>query len=619
MQAYGISSSDLSLASSRQGIAVPASPRRLRRLAFWVGAPSVRATLLIVVIAALARAFIIAQAHGMLDGDEAVLGIQAENILHGAHPIYFSGQPYMGSWDAYLAAPLVALFGPSAALLHAVTTAESLLLIPLMGALAARLYGERVRIAAMLLTAIPPIFVATGELRMLGGYVETLALGAALLLLTVSLAERYRDGRPTGKLWLLAGLLLGLGLWIDLLIVCYIAACALWLAPILVSSIFTAHGLERRRRIQLEIGHILGCVVTTLLGAAPAVYYAIRHNLSNVTYFSTVNASFANGHPLRLGVLHYYFQIAIPRVIGAQSVPTWTPRSSLLLSVCYAFALCATIGALAYLLARVVLSAIRMARRGRSGAGERFGTDWNNLLPFLLLLAVTLLFWRSPATGGSPLFAYADAASRYALPLTAVATLEISRAIRDLPVFVSQRFGRMSDGAKVGGAPRRRLPATALLVAVVLAYALPYFALNQESVMQSPFAPGSRFPVGSSALLTYLKDQHISHVWTDHWYGNDIMYLTNQRVLCADYVDIVAWGGVNRFPNAFQSMQTADRPSFLIASPESAGEPAVARALDALHVTYTMTSFHGLWIITPTSRTLLPQEILPSLEQDHGV
>lgn len=168
---------------------------------------------------------------GMMDADEAVLGVQAERILQGARPIYFYGQAYMGSWDAYLLAPLVALFGPSAWAIHLVTLSESLLLIPLTGALALKLYGRRALLPALLLTALLPLFDTTVVLRMLGGYVETLVLGTALMLLVTLIVERWDQGRPTAVLWVVVGFLTGLALWIDLLIAYYVIACALWLAP----------------------------------------------------------------------------------------------------------------------------------------------------------------------------------------------------------------------------------------------------------------------------------------------------------------------------------------------------------------------------------------------------
>src|SRR5439155_26710313 len=67
-------------------------------------------------IALVVRVLLIARAPGVLDGDEALVGIQAEHIAAGADyplPVFFYGQPYMGSLEAYLAAGIFRLIGPS--------------------------------------------------------------------------------------------------------------------------------------------------------------------------------------------------------------------------------------------------------------------------------------------------------------------------------------------------------------------------------------------------------------------------------------------------------------------------------------------------------------------------
>src|SRR5574340_1153431 len=68
---------------------------------------------LCLLIALALRAWLIIHTHGMIDGDEALVGIQAERILQGNFPVYFYGIPYFGSLEAYLAAPIVAITGPS--------------------------------------------------------------------------------------------------------------------------------------------------------------------------------------------------------------------------------------------------------------------------------------------------------------------------------------------------------------------------------------------------------------------------------------------------------------------------------------------------------------------------
>jgi hypothetical protein len=52
-------------------------------------------------LAVIARVWLIVHTNGVIAGDEAEVGLQAEHILHGEHPIYYYGQPYMGSLQMY--------------------------------------------------------------------------------------------------------------------------------------------------------------------------------------------------------------------------------------------------------------------------------------------------------------------------------------------------------------------------------------------------------------------------------------------------------------------------------------------------------------------------------------
>src|SRR5215467_7541703 len=64
-------------------------------------------------IAVVVRAWLIVHTNGVIAGDEAMVGLQAEHILHGEHPIYYYDQPYMGSLQMYFIAGIFLLTGPS--------------------------------------------------------------------------------------------------------------------------------------------------------------------------------------------------------------------------------------------------------------------------------------------------------------------------------------------------------------------------------------------------------------------------------------------------------------------------------------------------------------------------
>src|SRR2546430_17128419 len=64
-------------------------------------------------LALIVRVWVVVRTQGFVEGDEVLTGIQAQQILRGDLPIYFYGQPYMGSLEAYLIAPIFAILGSS--------------------------------------------------------------------------------------------------------------------------------------------------------------------------------------------------------------------------------------------------------------------------------------------------------------------------------------------------------------------------------------------------------------------------------------------------------------------------------------------------------------------------
>src|SRR5215472_7476052 len=106
------------MSTTKQDVAVqPAklSPGSMRQQVFERLLSLLRSPLwLCLLLAFVLRMWLVIRTHGIVDGDEALVGIQAEHILRGELPMYFYGQPYMGSLEAYFAALIFAIFGPSA-------------------------------------------------------------------------------------------------------------------------------------------------------------------------------------------------------------------------------------------------------------------------------------------------------------------------------------------------------------------------------------------------------------------------------------------------------------------------------------------------------------------------
>lgn len=154
------------------------------------------------------RIWILLSPHGALDSDEAVVGLMAHGILHGRFPVFFPGQGYGGSQEAFLTAPLLAVFGMHVWTIRVATIALWAASAVLVWRIGRRILDERRAVVAAVLFWFWPTYFDWKSTRAHGFYGSELFLGLAVLLLVVRLRER-RSLRDL----ILLGLALGCGLW----------------------------------------------------------------------------------------------------------------------------------------------------------------------------------------------------------------------------------------------------------------------------------------------------------------------------------------------------------------------------------------------------------------------
>ena len=161
----------------------------------------------------------------LTNSDEATMGLAALHIWRGEDfPVYFYGQHYMGTIEAYLAAPLVGLLGTTTLALRLPTLALYSLFLILLYALSKRVYGPWIAVASVGFLALGADRIAKNQLIAGGGYPETAPMLTAVLVGV--LAMKYRP-----RAWIAAGtgLLAGLIVWNHLLPLPYLVAAAVML------------------------------------------------------------------------------------------------------------------------------------------------------------------------------------------------------------------------------------------------------------------------------------------------------------------------------------------------------------------------------------------------------
>ena len=129
------------------------------------------------------------------NSDEAVVALMARHILQGERPIFFYGQAYMGSADAYLVATGFWIFGEQVWVIRLVQCLLYLgTILTTWWILAKRAGNLRAAVATGLLLAVPAVNLTLYTTASLGGYGEALLLGNFIIIVGLNLGKRLIEG-----------------------------------------------------------------------------------------------------------------------------------------------------------------------------------------------------------------------------------------------------------------------------------------------------------------------------------------------------------------------------------------------------------------------------------------
>jgi hypothetical protein len=466
----------------------------MRRRAFWLGLGAIA-------LAALAlRVAVIYSPLGELDGDEAVVGLMARHIAFlGERPVFYYGQPYLGSLEAFSTAPLFVLFNSSTVALKIVPTIYSLGFLGLSALVARRLFGSGPALATAVYLAIPPSMWAVWSTKARGGYAELLFLGEALFLITLALGES--SSRRLAALW---GLVAGLAFWTHLLAIVYLLPAVVYLL------------LRRRFTWRLpELGLAAGGAV---LGMLPLLFD------NAVSGYPTVQALLQPPDLPLDPVAQFvrFFRVGVPVLVGLGQPTTsdvlfdqdWMQRPAgqawLALLV-----VALLIGGLA-----MHLPALGKLVRGKPGSG-----------PALLLLAAIVV----PPVVAATRFGFFVSEPRYALPLYAV-----------VPLLMASLW-RVARNAVLASA----------VVGVIVAFNL-WSLLSTDVRLWRPQDALDSTAATRAQLMRFVTADDRHQLYTDYWIGYPIMFESRETVLA-----YVISGGFNRYLPPADNVQRTPNPAWV--------------------------------------------------------
>lgn len=566
-------------------------------------------------LALLTRAWLVFHTRAFIDGDEALVGIQAQHILQKEFPVYFYHQPYMGSLEAYLMAVIFAVAGSSVWTLKAEPVLLSLVVVWLTWRFASAL-ADTARLppagrhwfmaTATLLAALPPLYDTVLELRALGGYIEIFILMLLLLTSALRLTHRRAAGASTREIawrWAGLGFIVGLGLWVNPIIVYALLAAALWLLWDYL------HPRLRGRNLIHGIASlppVFAAIPTCFIGMLPALAWGAANHWTNVTYIGQLSndaymrgdvlARYSTRAAISLGLAHLYTTCIAPRVIGG-SLPGDSPDLRLLhlptleLGL-FCMLICAGLLLLSFARPRPALLRVRRL------AG----------LPLLFSACCAIIFCATRTAGIGLWSCDYDLAGRYAAPLmlvlpffiattiTAVAMLEddllakkrafnppllakpglFSRGYASLRGILRKCVGTRliasgmasslltADAIKrvptqCGGPDAIKRVSTHFktgprLTALTIQRALLGFLVGVLllSLCLQAFSyrladPGGTFqspycpfaPLDNGPIISYMQREHIRYAWASNWLAYSIIFKTHGAILLSDPVPLI--------------------------------------------------------------------------------
>lgn len=589
---------------------------------------------LCLLIALLIRVWLTYHTHGVIDGDEALVGIQAEHILRGEHPIYFYGQAYMGSLEAYLMALLFLIGGSTVWMLRAEPILLSLLVVWLTWKFAGVL-AEAAQLSpfarqlfqtiAALFAAIPPLYDTVVELRTLGGYIETFVLMLLLFLAVFQLTRRWQAGASNKELawrWAGIGFIIGLGFWINPLILTAVLTAVIWIVAFLIMELARlirqgeTNKEPKLRSFLKRLLLVFAALPTFIIGIAPALRWGLRNHWANFKFvfalgkYQSLNpdlkATYTNQLSLFKAQVHLFQKYVAPRVISG-ALPGESAFPGTIHALTFRLGLFCIVASLLLFALSLLWHHPRLAQFRQLVA-----------LPLVFAGCVTLSFCTSTVTAAGLISFQHDLAGRYAAPLVivlpfffaAVFTLTITY-LHKAAQRASLHFEKQERKVPAKALPRIVLIVQVLLLAMLLMYfgaqAASHGLNNPDTTFQSPSCPQA--PAYNDQIIAYLQQEHVHYAWAISWVGNPIIFKTNDAIITADPREVMNHFGLGRIPAYTEAVLHSDRPSMLSIVPHNETYPHILRIMDAQHVTYHMKRFpsepgYDIIVVTSLSRTV---------------
>jgi hypothetical protein len=522
--------------------------------------------LILIVLAVVLRIVLISLGWPSIDSDEGTMGIMALHIAyHGEYPIFFYGQGYMGSLEAYLAAIAFHIIGPSVLSLRLGVLLMFACFLASMYLLTSLLYTKKLALVTLVILCLGPSEILFHQLEAAGGYPETLLFGAVLLLYASWLAFSAHQNADHRKWRLFAyagfGCMIGLSIWSDILILPFI------IMSCLLILVFCYQ--------EMRVTGILCLVLGFTLSILPTIVYnlTVPLNQGSFAFLGIIFTHDTTGHvisqPSLLQKIAGTLLVSLPLATGASTICPISPgdawplsaRSSSYTLQCTAVHGLWGLGSIVLWTVAVIL-AVRYYWKLHPqfpakpwSSEEKRHAAIRQFARLMLLASVGLALVIYLLSAPSALDPWPG--SRYLVGLQ-IAT----------PALIAPLWG---TGSTIGNI---KLQTTLAKIMMGLRYSLMMligitFLLG--TINTFTLTPGAQAKAQQQATLVHdLVQMGATHIYTDYWTCDRVAFQSNEQIVCS-VLDEQLQPGLNRYTPYQAIVSNAPHPAYVfpLASPQA--------------------------------------------------
>lgn len=446
--------------------------------------------LVALLVAAFLKGWLVFRSVLPFNSDEAVVALMARHILGGAKPIFFYGQAYMGSLDAWLAAAGFLIFGEQVWVIRLIQGGLYLgVLISTYKLGEVAFDSKQVGLVAVWFLVVPNVIVTLYTTVSLGGYGEGLLIGNLILITGLKITKDLQTKRPVGAWrWLSWGILAGLGLWVIGFTLIYSLPMWFFILFSIWRYVLGPRGSDVAHQSWKSLGYM---VLGGILGAVPWWVYGIENGLGQLLGELSGSAVAVETTPWLMRVGQHFVSLGL---FGSTAIfglrPSWEIRwlALPLMPVALTF----WSGVLAYIF-------FRFKKGWNESQGARV------LVGMMLVLAAGFVFTSFGV----------DPSGRYFVPLVIPMALFASEMLISLSV----RHGRW----------------VFWMVPLILVFN--FWGICQAAQRFPPGITTQFDPIAQvdhrdrDELIQFLRDQGETRGYTNYWVAYPLAFLTQEELI----------------------------------------------------------------------------------------